>query len=316
MSLGRTADGGAAWRRGPLSVCLAAVACWALLLAVSRLLLLRYGLDPWMFTFVQLASGGLFLIAVPGRSPAGLAALRRPDTWVVGCLRVATGALVMAALIHVNVMQAGFIGAINLPLAAVAVRVAFGRRVTRREWLAHAVLIAGAALLAAGLEGGLGNAALPLLLLSEVAVVGSALLAERHPHNRAEDLATRLRLTGIVLLVTAAGFAAWRGAQVALGLAVVADFAALANPTLWIAGILVGISLRGPSTYLTFRAVQLAGTQNYLAAVLLLPLLGLAFEAAVAAGGGGAWPRPTGFDLAGGALVLAGGFGIVLARRR
>lgn len=302
---------GRAW-----AVVAAAVLTWAGMLVVSRLLLHDRGLDPWMFSFVQLFSGGLVLVALSRGAHLGNAALRRVDTWLVGVCRVATGALMMAALVHINVMQAGFIGAMNVPMAALAVWIVFSRRPGRAELMAQALLLVGVLVLVASLTGGVRNPAVVLLALSEVAVVGSAILAERHPHNQAADLATRLRLSGIVLLITAGAFVALRGAQVMLGGAATLDLADLADPALWLAGIGVGVVFRGPATYLTFRAVQLAGTQNYTLAVITLPLFGLGLEVVAALAGQSAWPAVGPADAAGAALVMAGGLGVAWARRR
>ena len=59
----------------------------------------------------------------------------------------------------------------------------------------------------------------------------------------------------------------------------------LASPPLWLAGLAVGVALRGPSMYLTFWSINAVGTHNYLAAVAFLPLVGQAFEYLLALGG-------------------------------
>ena len=239
-----------AMRGSAVPVLVAAVASWALLLACSRSAVVGLALDPWMFTFLQLASGGVFLLLVSAGAEVGLAALKRVDTWLIGALRVGTGALFMAALVHVNVMQAGFLGAINIPMAMLGVYLMFDRRPVASEFWGHLLVIAGTLTIALGLEGGVANPAVVLMLLSEVCVVGASLLAERHPHMTALALRTRLRLTGVVLLVTATAFAAWRGLQARLGLAgddgaITLD--ALARPELWLAGLGLGIALCGLS---------------------------------------------------------------------
>ncbi|UUX49840.1 hypothetical protein NUH88_20905 [Nisaea acidiphila] len=299
------------------TVLMGAVGSWALLLALSRAAIL--GLDPWMFTFLQLASGGIFLLVVSTGAVSESNALLRTDTWLVGAFRVGTAALYMASLLHVDVMQASFFGSIGVPASALAVWLMFGRRPMNAELWGHLPLIAGAATVASGFDDGFLNPAVGLLLISQCCVLGANLLAERHPHMQALAPRTRMRLTGSVLVITAAGFAALRFLQ---------DFAGLAGsesaheppdlmqPELWIAGLGLGVTLRGLSTYLGFRAAAVAGTQNYMAAVLALPVIGALLEAAIAWTGYGSWPEVSRSDLIGGAMIVFGGLVVVLVRVR
>ena len=62
----------------------------------------------------------------------------------------------------------------------------------------------------------------------------------------------------------------------------------MANPALaldlrlWVSAVLVGILLRGPSLYLSLKAIHRVRTENYIAAMAALALLSLAFELAAA----------------------------------
>ncbi|MEQ9166703.1 MAG: hypothetical protein RLO12_10630, partial [Fulvivirga sp.] len=53
---------------------------------------------------------------------------------------------------------------------------------------------------------------------------------------------------------------------------------AVFDPAIWTAGVLVGIALRGPSTYLTFRAIRMVGSENYLMGVAVMPAITLFCE--------------------------------------
>lgn len=291
---------------------------WAALISISRALLVSLEFDPWMFTFLQLASGGVFLLLISKGTEAGLSALRRFDTWLVGAFRVGTGALMMSALVHVNAMQVGLIGAVNVPMSVIGVYFLFARKPGMTEIWGHLILLAGAAAVAVGLDSGLANPAITLLVLSQVCVVVSSLLAERHPHMNALDQNTRLRLTGIVLLVTALFFAGLRLLQAGMAPGLGLDTRTLqdlAHPGLWLAGIGLGISLRGLSTYLGFRAAALAGTQNYLMAVMSLPFISILFEYCLAGFGLGQWPEVGQADLIGGVFVVVGGVAIAVLRK-
>ncbi|MEL7117565.1 MAG: translation-associated GTPase, partial [Pseudomonadota bacterium] len=90
-----------------VTVTLSAMACWALLSVISRILLLRYGIDPWAFAFLQLCAGGLALILLGARRGQNLASFRRPTTWIIGALRVTSAALYTAVLAWISVLEAG-----------------------------------------------------------------------------------------------------------------------------------------------------------------------------------------------------------------
>lgn len=302
-----------------VAVLAGAVGSWALLLALSRAAVLTWGLDPWMFTFLQLISGGAFLLVVSSGAETGTTALRRPDTWLIGIFRVATAAFYTVALVYVDVMQASLFNAYGTPLAAVAVWLVFSRRPSRLELWGHVPILIGSVTVASGFEGGFTNPAVFFLLLSGICVLGANLLAERHPHMAALSPRTRIRVTGAVLLLTAFGFAGWRALQAVVGWAGPSgDFEAsdLLLPELWIAGIGIGITLRGLSTYLGFRAAAVAGAHNYTASLLAMPLIGAGLEALLASAGYGVVPRFGSSDLLACCFTLGGGAIVVLARRR
>ena len=154
--------------RTPLLVTLGAVLSWAALLAASRVLLVGLALDPWAFSFVQLCAGGIVLIAAGGIQRFELSSFRRPSTWILGTLRVLSAALYTAVIAWVSVLEAGVLGAVNIPMVAVAVWAAFGRRPARGEWLGHLAILAAILLLVAQLEGGVWHPAVGLMLLNEV----------------------------------------------------------------------------------------------------------------------------------------------------
>lgn len=292
----------------PIIVTLAAIVCWAALSVASRVLLLGYDLDPWSFSFVQLCAGGVVLLAASGREIFDLSSFRRPSTWVLGVLRVFSAALYTAVLAWVSVLEAGIMGAIIVPLIAVAVALIYGRRPARGEWVGHLVILGAIAVFLSTLEPEIWRPAVGLMALNALCIVATSILLERHPDNISAQPKARLRFTGAVLLVTAVLFLVVRMAQGGL------TGAGVDWPLLLAAGG-VGVLLRAPSMVLSFWSIRLIGAQNYLASVSLLPLIGMGFEQAAFAAGLLAVSR---FQI--GSLILAlvvvGGTALVLVARR
>ena len=268
--------------RTPVAITLAAILSWTALVAASRVLLLRLGLDPWAFSFVQLVAGGGVLLAAGGRRRLDLSSFRRPSTWILGVFRVLSAASYTAVLAWISVLEAGVLAAVNVPMVAAAVWLAFGRRPARGEWLGHLAIGIAILPLVAGLEGGLRHPAVGLMLFNEVCLVAGTLLAERHPDNLSDEPGARLRFTGAVLLVTAGLFLGLRLAQA--GVAGDTADSAWSWPLLaW--GAVIGVTLRAPSMVLSFWSARLVGAQNYMAAASLLPVLGMLLEQAAFTGG-------------------------------
>ncbi len=300
----------------PLLVAFGSIALWAVLLVVSRIVLVTYDVDPWSFTFVQLIAGGAVSIAASaGGEPVDWSSLRRGRTWLYGAFRVTTAAAFTAALAHTTVTYAGLLGTINLVLGVIGATLVYGRWPSRPEYAGLAVVLAGVALVAATrLDGGLRNPAVALMLVSELAVVGAALVAESHPDNAGESRNVRLRFSGVVLVLTASLFLALRLVQQAIDGGPLGDTVDT-SPAMWIAGIVVGVTLRGPAMYTALNATRLVGAEVYLMVAASLAFIGLVLE--TAAGALGVADPPT-FDAIDGVLLvtIASGAVSVFAVRR
>lgn len=308
-------------QRSALSVAIAATIAWAVLLVATRVVLVRLGINAWGFTLVQLLTGGLAMMLIGHRAPIAWTSLLTPSIWAYGVLRVISAGSASAALIYVTVMQDTLLAAMNVPLAALVLIIVTRQRIPRRQVMAHAVMLAGVAVMALSLPGGLLNPAVLLELVAECAVVASTLLIEHHPENRRDDVLSRCRFTGAVLMVTAAMFIlAWALSGV-LGIRLGSNALAFGDPAqlfasteLLLAGTLAGVLLRGPTMYLALLAVKLAGTQTYLATLALLPVACLAFEAACAVLGWLPWPILGWAEIAAGFLVIGGSLLLVRLR--
>lgn len=304
-----------------LPIVAAATLAWGVLLVTIRLLLVTFGFNAWGFTLIQLLVGGAAMIVLGGRGRIAWRAFDSLSIWVYGALRVVSSACSSAALLYVGVMQDTLLAAMNVPIAGLIILLAARRVPPRQQLGAHALIVAGILVMALALPGGVANPAVLLEAISETAVVISTLLIERHPLNRQDDIGARCRFTGAVLMVTAAMFVLVWLLNGALGLhwgsnaLAFGDLTALlADPRLLLAGALVGALLRGPTMYLALYAIRLAGTQTYLAALALLPVVGVALEAGCAALGWLPWPHLGLAEALAAALVVGGS--ILLVRLR
>lgn len=304
---------------------LLSILSWSLLLVVSRVLLVVYGLDLWLFTCIQMIAGGTFLVIAGGRGGRWGGALRNPHTWLYGVLRVATAAFFTAALVHTSTVNASFIAVMSVPVSALVLWLAVARRPKVREVPGHLLVLLGLALLGATLEGGYANPALLLMLVSELCVVTSTLIAELHPLNRTESTGQRAFLTGVMLLSSAIVMLAaagglgvagrWlpdMGVPLPRGLPWLSEPALILDPRLWAAGIL----LRGPSLFLALKAIHRARTENYLAGMAVLPFVTLALEAVAVALGWLDTPPATPRGLLFGSVMTLGSLAVLWARTR
>ncbi|MGE0152659.1 MAG: hypothetical protein AB7R90_08565 [Reyranellaceae bacterium] len=299
----------------------AATIAWAVLMVTARVVLLSLGINAWGFTLVQLLTGGLAMMLIGRRGAVDWAALLSPSIWAFGALRVVSASASSAALLYVTVMQDALLMAMNVPLAALILVLVLRQRLPGRQLLAHGVIVAGIAVMAFSLPGGLANPAVLLEIISESAVACSTLLIERHPENRREDIAARCRFTGVVLMVTAAMFMLAWAVSGLFGLRLGRDALEFGDPAqlfasteLLVAGALVGVLLRGPTMYLTLLAVKLAGTQTYLATLAVLPFACLVLELLCAWTGLLPWPALGTAEIVAGTLVVGGSLLLVRLR--
>ncbi|MEM7173476.1 MAG: DMT family transporter [Pseudomonadota bacterium] len=252
-------------------VAISAVLLWSLLSVISRILLVNLGLDPWNFSFLQLVAGGGVLLLAGWRGGHALSSFTRPSTWVLGALRVLSAALYTAVIASISVLEAGVIGAMNLPVVAVFVWGLTHRQPSGIAWAGHVIVILAVVLMAGRLEPGMRGLAVGLMLLNAICLAAMNLIAERHPENTGGTPAARIWFSGVVLAVTASLFL---GARLIQG----GHVTGMLDPALLLAGLGVGVFLRAPSMFLTFSAIKMAGAQSYTAAIALLPLFGMVFE--------------------------------------
>ncbi|WP_369954834.1 hypothetical protein [Sedimentitalea sp. XS_ASV28] len=259
-------------------ITIAAVLSWAVLSVASRIVLVNFGLDPWMFSFLQLVAGGITLLAIGYRGARARRSFTRVSTWALGALRVLSASLYTAVLASISVLEAGTIGAINLPV--VSLLVLLWSRIWPRPmaWPGHILILVAVAWMAMRLQSDTRTVVMGLMGLNALCLAGMNLIAEHHPENKSATPAGRAWFSGVVLAITAAVFLIMRVLQGA-------DIVGAFSLPLILSSIAVGVFLRAPSMFLTFWAISVAGAQGYTAAIAFLPLFGMALEqGAVAVG--------------------------------
>ncbi|HJQ55819.1 MAG TPA: hypothetical protein VJ890_02860 [Vineibacter sp.] len=301
------------------AIALATAALWAVYLVVTRFVVAGAGLDPWAYTLVQLLSGGLAIAWLGRTAPGDWRGLFTP--WMVGygALRVGITGASSAALAWVSVTQSTLLSTANVLIGALATYIAYRLAPPRGEGAPLAALALGVAVLVVCLQPGTAYWGVLWLLASEAGVVIAALAVEKHPRNRADDMAARSRftaetliITSIVLIVawTLAGLVGlarspWDGGGNAFG-----------NPMLWLWGIGAGLLFRAPGQWLTFYTLRHAGTQAYLIALTLMPAFAIAFELAAGRMGWIAAPALAQGEWLGTAVILAAGCWLMTLRLR
>ncbi|EDP62245.1 hypothetical protein BAL199_19528 [alpha proteobacterium BAL199] len=303
-----------------LSAVAVAVVSWGVLIVVSRVLVVGFDLNPWVLSFIQMAVGGAAMFVAAGRGPLPLTAMRNPHTWIYGGLRVLTAATLTAALAHGTAAEISVMSAFFIPVGILLAWTLFARRPSSADVIGSLVILAGIVGVADGLPGGLGGPVVVLMAISATATAVATAVAELHPDNRNDDRKGRLRLTGAAMLTTAvlmlgvAAAVAYFETDGAVAEHV--PFDAVTHPAIWIAGILVGVILRGPSTYATFRAIRMVGSENYLMGVALMPVMNLIGESLAATAGLLPMPALSSATMLAGAVGIAGAMGMVALRWR
>ncbi|MDX2259717.1 MAG: hypothetical protein NW205_12490 [Hyphomicrobiaceae bacterium] len=259
-----------------------------------------------------LAAAGMLAVTGLGDDVAGV--LLAPASLVFGVTSIALEALFFAVLALMPPAEASLAFRLAVPASLIVGVVMLGRRLNATT-LAGAAIIVGAAspaVLAAAPED--------RLLASGLVVAGSLIVAvktfasELHPGNRrARGVLDHLRVTGLVVLVTAViGLAVLVPASLAAGGALgglipqPSDF--VHPPTLTIA-LVVGAPIILAMTYLTFASVVKIGTESFLGTTALTPLGAYLAQALAAGFGLMAWP---GFPLWLLALSIVGLGGVAL----
>lgn len=251
------------------------------------------GAHPVAFLVYAMLIASGTLLALTGPGPEALRIMLSPLSWIIGFGIIGMETMYYLMLWYVTPAEASVLTRLGIPLAMAMGVVIHGRRPRRRAVWGATVVLVGIAALCVVLDP--ANALHGLALASGCAVVMNArtFATEFHPWNRrAETVHDKMRVTGLVLLVTSCAGTALVLMLMAIAatgvlgpspwLPAIADF--LHVPTLLVA-LLVGVVVLTAMQYLSFSSVVKIGTENFIATTAFTPVATLIAQQIVSAAG-------------------------------
>lgn len=253
----------------------------------------RIGAHPIAFILYAMIVSALMLLAATGPGPEAMRIILAPQSWLVGIATVGLEVFYYLTLTHISPTTASVLVRVAIPLAMVIGWVLFSRRPPRLAMVGGFAILVGVVPLGftvpaehrAAVFAAAGAAALTFILRS--------FSSEFHPWNRrAKTVMEKLRVTGLVVLVTCITGLALAGAgslAVAIGLlpplpVIPTPEQMLHVPTILL-GTLVGSVVITSIVVFSFSAVVKIRTENLTAASAFTPLTTLLAQMAGSAAG-------------------------------
>ena len=310
-----------------LIMAFSAVTLWGILDAASRYSVVTLGVDPWMFSCINLMAGGAVMVMVAGRKHHNMSTLYNAHTWLFGFFRVLTTLCLVFAFTSISASEANFMLRINVIMGFIAAYLLFKRKMHKTDIPGGILLIIGFLTIALRQEDGFLNFAVILVIIAAVCDIILITIAETHPvSKRASGLKARLRYTGFVLLVTSFFFMgiAFLLAQLKANLDIstlplwvqtpidqAPTLKSFSTPLVWVTGVTIGIFLRAPSMYLYLYAARLLKTEVLTMAATFAPFAALGAEGLFFAFGLMHSPTLDIIDIFAGTLMTAGAFSMI-----
>ena len=238
------------------------------------------GAHPVAFLVYAMLIAAVSLLLITGPGPDWLAVIRHPLSWLVGTGIIGMEAAYFMLLLYVTPAEGSVLNRINLPVSILAGWLLFGRRNSVTSLLGIGLVCMAVTLYATTIPPQSVGMALLLGSLCALISVTRNFSAEFHPWNRkARDVIEKMRVTGLVLLVTAlAGTAIVAGLMALVysgilaptrGIPGPADF--LHAPTLALSAFM-GLFVLTAMQYFGFSAVVRIGTERFIAAGSIVPV--------------------------------------------
>jgi EamA-like transporter family len=242
-------------------------------LSLSYVVAHRLGAHPIAFVLYAMLVSALVLLAATGPGPDAVRIMLAPQSWMVGAGTIGMEIFYYLLLERLSPAEGSLLVRISIPLSLVAGWALFGRRPRKLAWIGAGVILAGLVPMVLLLERSYRLAALIAALGAACAFNLRGFAAEFHPWNRnARTLREKLRVTGLVVLVTSIASLALAGAcalLVALGvlpaIAIVPTAAQMLHLPTILLGVVVGGVILTAMAFLNFSCVVKITTENFAA---------------------------------------------------
>jgi EamA-like transporter family len=294
------------------------------LLSVAYAVGHQIGAHPIALVLIAMVVSATVLLVVTGPGPNALAIILTPQSWLIGIGTIVMEVFYFMLLRHIPPADGSMLVRLTVPIALFVGWALFARR-------PRPLSIAGAALMCLGMVAVLVSVAPEHLSDVAIAAVGCSLAfnlrtfaAEFHPWNRrARTVMEKLRITGLVVLVTsvcslglavAAAVLVGTGTLPATPLVPTLD-QMLHLPTVLLGGVVGSVILTAMWT-LGFSSVVKITSENFAAAVAFSPLAALILQLPAGAVGLIPYFPIDSMLLVAMAAVIAGVFVMLYAVRR
>ena len=253
----------------------------------------RLGAHPIAFVLYAMLVSALVLLAATGPGPDAVRIILAPQSWLVGAGTIGMEIFYYMLLEKLSPAEGSLLVRFSIPLSLIAGWTLFARRPRAVAWIGGAVIIAGLLPLLFLLDPSYRPAVLTAVAGSAFAFNLRGFAAEFHPWNRrARTLTEKLRITGLVVLVTSLASLALAGGcalLVALGVLPPVPMVPTAAQMLHVPTILLGVLVGGviltAVAFLNFSCVVKITTENFAATSVFTPVAALLVQSIAAAFG-------------------------------
>jgi hypothetical protein len=251
------------------------------------------GAHPVAFVLYAMVVSAIVLLAANGPGPDAMRIILAPQSWLVGAATIAMEVFYYLLLENLSPAEGSLLVRLAIPLSLVIGWAAFARRPRPVAWFGAAVILAGVGALYLVVDATHRGAVAVAMLGSAFAFNLRGFSAEFHPWNRnAKTLSEKLRVTGLVVLVTSAASLVLAGASAALiasgvlpPIGMVPTVEQMLHLPTVLLGLLVGGVILTAMAYLNFSCVVKITTENFAASSAFTPLAALLVQVAAAAVG-------------------------------
>ena len=253
----------------------------------------QVGADPVVFIVYAMLTAASALLLITGPGSDWRAVIRHPLSWIVGIGIIGMEASYYMLLRFVTPAEGSILNRINLPASILAGWLLFGRRTSRVSLIGIAIVVVSIGLFMVTIPRATVTMAITLGVLCALISMTRNFAAEYHPWNRrARDVLEKMRITGLVLIVTSfVGTMIVAGLMALVALGVLPQSPPIPRPEAFLhvptigLGLFMGAFVLTAMQYFGFSSVVRIGTERFIAAGTLVPATTLIVQNAAAFAG-------------------------------